>query len=275
MDLTEDEVLDQQVEQICELLNRQLGFSYGPQKKYLIFARLDKRLKELNLTSYQDYLALLEHNQAELNRFYALLTTNVTYFFREAKQFQALEQDILPLITKSHQVDHKIRCWSAGCSSGEEPYTLAIILQEILAAAWDIKILATDISELKLEEGMAGIYDYERIQGVPTGLRNKYFMPVTDLANHFQVKPELRNAVLFRKTNLIEDFDFPSHIIFDMIFCRNVFIYLAKESREKAVNGFYNCLHEKGYLFLGLSESIDTYADPRWYPNKGAIYRKK
>lgn len=265
---------DREVEEICRLLNQQLGFGYGRQKKYLFFSRLNKRLRELNLRSYYDYLAVLKTDRGELTNFYDLLTTNVTSFFREANQFKILERDILPVLVKEHQKDHKLRFWSAGCSSGEEAYSIAIILLEALDKYWDVKVLATDISASKLQEGMAGIYDEERIQSIPRPLLKKYFQFVPGDPASFQIKPELRKCVVFRKINLYEEFDIPSHIRFDGIFCRNVFIYLSEDARAKIINGFFEYLLNGGYLFLGHSESINTYADARWISLRNCIYKK-
>ena len=265
---------DREVEEICRLLNQQLGFGYGKQKKYLFFSRLSKRLRELNLKSYQDYLDLLKTDQGELNHFYDLLTTNVTSFFREANQLKIFQRDLLPGIVKQHQKDHKLRFWSAGCSSGEEAYSIAILLLEALENYWDVKVLATDISTLKLQEGMAGVYDEERVQAIPKPLLKKYFQLIPGEKHSFRVKPELRRCVVFRKINLNEDFEIPSHIKFDGIFCRNVFIYLSESARARIINAFYSYLDNKGYLSLGHSESINTYNDNHWLPLRNCIYQK-
>jgi chemotaxis protein methyltransferase CheR len=275
MDYPNQEIDDRTVDQICRLLNQALGFWYGTQKKYLICSRLDKRLKELNIDDYNVYLGILKSDPAELNRFYDLITTNVTSFFREADHFVNLRQDLLPGIVDRHRRDHKIACWSAGCSSGEEAYTLAMVLSEALNPGWEIKILASDVSIRRLQDGMAGIYHIEKLQGLTDHIIKKYFQKVPERPLEFQVRPELRRKVVFRRINLNEGLQIPSHIRFDMIFCRNVFIYLSNDSRAKIIDGFYSYLVEGGYLFMGHSEAINTCIDPRWLSLKGCIYQKK
>lgn len=268
------EASDYEIEQICKLLNQRLGFNYTPQKKYLVQSRLNKRLNELKLDSYQAYLEYLERYPSEFNKLVSLVTTNVTSFFRESYHFQVLQQELLPGLIADNQKVKKLRCWSAGCSSGEEAYTLAIVMNETLGVNWDIRVLASDISIAKLQEGMAGEYPQERIAEIPKELLLKYFTPMAGKPGYYKVKPKLREQVLFRKINLIEKMDVPNHIKFDLILCRNVFIYLAHESQEKVVQGFYELLKRGGYLFLGHSESLN-FSDPRWLSLKRSIYRKK
>ncbi len=268
------EASDHEIEQICRLLNQRLGFNYTPQKKYLVQSRLHKRLNELNLKSYQAYLDILEKDPSEFNKLVALVTTNVTSFFRESYQFQVLQRELLPVLLTNNQKVKKLRCWSAGCSSGEEAYTLAIVMNEALGAGWDLRILASDISIVKLQEGMAGEYPQDRLGEIPKDLRQKYFMQLTAKPDYYQVKPRLREQIHFRKINLVEKMDIPDYIKFDLILCRNVFIYLARASQEKVVQGFYNFLKSGGYLFLGHSESLN-FSDPRWIHFKKSIYQKK
>ena len=268
------DVDDKTIHQICRLLNQSLGFYYGIHKKYLICTRLNKRLNELNVDTYAEYLKILEKDPAELNRFYDLLTTNVTNFFREADQFEILKQNILPELMERRPKDRKIACWSAGCSSGEEAYTLAIVLSESLQSDWDFRVLASDISIQKLQEGMDGIYPLEKLQNLKGTIIQKYFQKIPGRPAVLQIKPDLRRRVVFRRINLNEEFRIPGHIKFDVIFCRNVFIYLAGDSRAKIIDGFYSCLADGGYLFMGHSEAINTYTDSRWESKKDCIYKK-
>jgi chemotaxis protein methyltransferase CheR len=268
------DVDDRIINQICRLLNQTLGFYYGTQKKYLICTRLNKRLNELNIDNYTDYLKILEKDSVELNRFYDLLTTNVTNFFREADQFEILKQKLLPELMERHLKERKISCWSAGCSSGEEAYTLAIVLSEALHPGWEFRVLASDISIQKLHEGMAGIYPLEKLQILQGNLIQKYFQKIPGRSMELQVKPELRRRVVFRRINLNEEFHIPNHIKFDVIFCRNVFIYLSSDTRARIIDGFYSCLTDGGYLFMGHSEAINTYADSRWESKKDCVYKK-
>jgi chemotaxis protein methyltransferase CheR len=268
------DVDDRIIDQICRLLNRDLGFYYGAHKKYLICTRLNKRLDELGIDNYAEYLRILNKDPAEVNRFYDLLTTNVTHFFREADQFEFLQRNLLPVLMERHPRDRKIACWSAGCSSGEEAYTLAIVLAEVLNHGWEYRVLASDISIQKLREGMAGIYPVDKLQNMKGNITEKYFQKIPGRPMELQIKPELRRKVVFRRINLNEEFRIPCHIQFDIIFCRNVFIYLSGDSRARIIDGFYSCLADGGYLFMGHSETINTYADSRWESRKGCIYRK-
>ncbi len=268
------DVDDRIIDQICRLLNRDLGFYYGAHKKYLICTRLNKRLDELSIDNYAEYLRILNKDPAEVNRFYDLLTTNVTHFFREADQFEFLQRNLLPVLMERHPRERKIACWSAGCSSGEEAYTLAIVLAEALNPGWEYRVLASDISIQKLREGMAGIYPVDKLQNMKGNITEKYFQKIPGRPMELQIKPELRRKVVFRRINLNEEFRIPCHIQFDIIFCRNVFIYLSGDSRARIIDGFYSCLADGGYLFMGHSEAINTYADSRWESRKGCIYRK-
>ncbi|HHU51995.1 MAG TPA: protein-glutamate O-methyltransferase CheR [Firmicutes bacterium] len=261
---------DRELQQICEIINTNLGFNYNAQKRYLIESRLNKRLTQLGITNYGDYLSLLKEEPLEERILYEYLTTNVTSFFREPAQFEYLTSTLLPKITAAKK-EKKIRCWSAGCSSGEEAYSLAIILTEALGAAWDIKVLATDINGEMLQVGMAGEYTEEAVSNIPLKWRDKYFIPQIVAENkRYRVVPALRQKVIFRLMNLLSTQDLPPHIRVDLIFCRNVFIYLNTEARRKVLNHFHRRLRNGGYLFLGHSETINvpTKADP---VNVGAV----
>jgi Methylase of chemotaxis methyl-accepting proteins len=267
---------DQEIELICNFLNERLGFTYGIQKKYLINARLNRRLAELNLKSYRAYLNLIKADVRELNHFFDLLTTNVTSFFREDNQFQIIQNELISSLLELAGGTKQLRCWSAGCSSGEEAYTLAIVLQEALGDDWDIKVLASDISIRKLEEGMTGIYSEEKLKEIPIFLREKYFSAWNLKEKRcFKVVPLLRKKIVFRKININLDFEIPDHIRFDLIICRNVFIYLANAARERALRGFQHYLKKDGFLLLGQSEPIHFDENSQWDLLKNCIYRKK
>jgi chemotaxis methyl-accepting protein methylase len=275
MDIPGYDDSDREIRLICDFLNEQLGFTYNIHKKYLITTRLNKRLNKLGLHNYQSYLNLIKNDIRELNIFFDLLTTNVTSFFREDSQLQILRHELLPTLINLGAGANRLRCWSAGCSSGEEAYTLAIILKETLGMDWDIKVLASDVSVRKLEEGMAGVYSAEKLQDIPAHLRYKYFSVVNTNKEFFKVKPQLRRAVVFRKININQDFEIPSRIQFDLIACRNVFIYLADEVRKKVLEGFYHYLKDGGFLMVGQSEPINLTSSSQWGVLKNCIYQKK
>ena len=221
----------------------------------------------MGITNYGDYLSLLKEEPLEERILYEYLTTNVTSFFREPAQFEYLTSTLLPKITAAKK-EKKIRCWSAGCSSGEEAYSLAIILTEALGAAWDIKVLATDINGEMLQVGMAGEYTEEAFTNI-LKWRDKYFIlkssPKTNAIVYSGFTPKSLSSDELTSTQ-----DLPPHIRVDLIFCRNVFIYLNTEARRKVLNHFHRRLRNGGYLFLGHSETINvpTKADP---VNVGAV----
>lgn len=266
---------EQEINEICRIINETLGFNYTSQKKYLIENRLNKRLRELGLDNYQAYLSLLRQNPLERHTLCELLSTNVTYFFRETKQFEYLAETLLPAFAQTKKGPPKIRCWSAGSSSGEEAYSIAITCREVLGSGWDIKVLATDINTKQLDIGSKGIFPAEKGRYVPQKWRLKYFLPLEADQEYFQIHPDLRKDVIFRQANLLDVNSLPAHIRVDVIFCRNVFIYLSKEARAQSLDHFYYRLNTGGHLFLGHSETINLAQDHRWLPLGNSIYRKR
>ncbi|HHT47963.1 MAG TPA: protein-glutamate O-methyltransferase CheR [Firmicutes bacterium] len=266
---------DQEIQEICQIINETLGFNYTSRKKYLIQNRLNRHLLRLGLDNYHTYLALLRKEPQERNTLCELLTTNVTYFFREPLQFEYLAQTLLPSLSKEKKGTRKIRCWSAGSSSGEEAYSIAITCRETLGSGWDLKVLATDISSTHLTLGSEGVYPREKLESVPEKLRRKYFRPHEAMKEHYYIIPELRKDIIFRLANLLEEDSLPRRVRVDLIFCRNVFIYLSKEARTQILNHFYSRLNTGGYLFLGHSESIVSAAEPRWILLGKSVYKKR
>lgn len=266
---------EQEVQEICRIINTNLGFNYTSQKKYLIESRLNKRLLQLGLDDYQKYLALLQEDPLERDILFELLTTNVTYFFRESAQFDYLAGTVLPRLAGEKKGRKRLRCWSAGCSSGEEAYSIAITCLETLGPEWDVKVLATDISAERLQIGSEGFFQAAEMDSIPEKWRRKYFVPHDPEDGCFRVLPELRSRVVFRMANLLDEASLPGEVRLDIIFCRNVFIYLSKESRGRILNHFHLRLNSGGYLFLGHSESINTSSDTRWFSEGKSIYRKR
>lgn len=266
---------DREVEEICRLINTNLGFKYNISKKYLITSRLNRRLVQLKLESYQEYLEYLRTHPEEQGILFELLTTNITSFFREPKQFAYLQTRLLPKLKKERKNGAKLRCWSAGCSSGEEAYSIAISCLETLGATWDVRVLASDINTARLKIGAEGKYPAEQLKTVPPELLRKYFLALTEEKGFYRVTPELRKKVFFRLMNLLDDQSLPPFIRFSIIFCRNVFIYLNDQAKQKLLDIFYRRLNPGGHLFLGHSESINTSMDRRWLPLGNSIYHKK
>lgn len=243
------------------------------QKRNLIEARLNNVLAEKGFTSFREYLDFVysDSTRCELTTMINKLTTNHTYFMREPEHFQYFRNKVLPYFHERIK-DRDLRVWSAGCSSGEEPYTLAMILQEYFERekeSWDKKILATDISANVLQKAIEGIYDTEALEKVSEAWKLNYFNKLGN--NKFMVTDQLKNEVIFRMFNLMDEFPFKRK--FHTIFCRNVMIYFDKETKERLVKKFYDMTEWGGYLFIGLSESINRAEVPYEYIMP-SVYRK-
>ena len=238
-----------------------VGISLSEQKSTLVKGRLNKRLNQLGLSSFGDYYDHLisDVSGEELTFFVSAISTNVTSFFRESAQWIWLEGYLPTLIATKR--DKKIRIWSAGCSSGEEPYTILMFLQKHLPdfENWDIKILATDISSKVLSKAIAGHYESKQVEQLPKDMVMKSFDKVkVNNVVQYAIKPFLKEKVLFRSYNLITDpFFFKNK--FDMIFCRNVMIYFDDVNRKELIEKYTRLLPKGAPLFLGSSESLTTH----------------
>jgi len=263
-----------------DLIYKKTGLFFEEKKIYFLKKRLSKRMEELEIKSTVEYYQLLsfgDKSEDELQRLIDLLTTNETYFFREFEQLQAFAEYCLPEICKKKEKNsnYKLKIWSAGCSTGEEPYTLAIILLEMLDnfRLWDKEILATDIDSVALKRAERGVYDDRSVKGVPEEYFAKYF---TTQSDGYRVAIPLRKMVTFYKLNLFDDREIARHKNFDFIFCRNVLIYFNDLSRRKVVNYFYEALNPGGYIFLGHSESMSRISSAFRITRKGdfIVYQK-
>ncbi len=247
---------------LSELIQNVSGIKVPDPKKTMIESRLQRRLKRLGMQSMQEYLDYLfspNGMEDELINMIDEVTTNKTDFFREPAHFDYMVKHALPERLKAHseEIHKELTIWSAGCSSGEEPYTLAMVLNEFaLQHRFHFLILATDISKSMLEKAALAIYDAERIAPVTAELQRKYFLKGKDRAQQrFRVVPELRKLVKFRMLNFMDgDFGFREPI--DIIFCRNVIIYFDKKTQEELLLKFCGCLASKGYIFMGHSETL-------------------
>jgi len=267
------ELRDIDFEKISQLVYKQCGINLHEGKKELVKARLGKRLKEGNFKSFADYhrYVTTEEGINELVAMIDSLSTNLTSFFREERHFYKLHE-ILPEITGSSSRG-RLRVWCAGCSTGEEPYSLAMTLKEVLnGRGADLKIMATDISTMVLRTAAVGIYSVDRVKKIPQPLLRKYFqIGQGKWQGNYRVKKDLRNMVEFMRFNLMEKPSFAEP--FDVIFCRNVMIYFDKETQNGLVDRFYNGLKEGGYLFVGHSESL-TGLTHRFKYVEPSVYRK-
>ena len=242
-------------------------------KKELIVSRLSNTL---SASGYKDFSAYVndivsgkdkEGTITMLNK----LTTNYTYFLREEEHFAFMENTVLPAIARKHQKDHSLSIWSAGCSSGEEPYTISMYLREYFAAKgnWDTRILATDISQRILNSAMNPSYEEEALSRLPAAWKRKYFSKKAD--GSYTVTPEIRNNVIFRTFNLMDPIQFKRK--FDLIFLRNVMIYFDQPTKDALVRRFYNATVPGGHLFIGHSEGLNKVTCPYDYIQP-AIYKK-
>jgi chemotaxis protein methyltransferase CheR len=264
---------NKEFERIRDMLYQLCGINLSPGKEGLVKSRLMKRLRKLSLDSFDAYLEYLENDKSgqELTTMVDLLTTNKTNFFRENEHFKYLKSQVLPPLLSQQR---EIRIWSAGCSSGEEPYTTAIVLHESipLMGKYDVRILATDISTNILAKAKNGVYDQDTLQDIEPSLVKKYFSPHSSGGEIlYKVKDHLRSLIRFARLNLMESW--PMKGPFDVIFCRNVMIYFDKPTQRQLVNRFHQMLRPGGFLFIGHSESLTNTSTEFQYVQP-ATYRK-
>jgi chemotaxis protein methyltransferase CheR len=262
-----------QFDKISKLVYQISGIDLHEGKEELVKARLLKRLRHLKISNFDHYLKYMVNDKSgvEVGAMVDVLTTNKTHFFRESEHLEFLRDEIVPELSGG-----PIRIWSAGCSSGEEPYSIAITLCEAIrdSEKRDIRILATDISDRMMEKARQGIYDEETLKPLPPMFKHKYFKNVETRIGHshrYQVCSRLQSMVSFAKLNLMEEW--PMRGLFDAIFCRNVMIYFDKPTQEKLVKRFWSMLREGGYLLVGHSESLTFMAHDYRYL-KPAVYQK-
>ncbi len=236
-----------------KILAARVGIDLSEYQEYAIYNRLIRRLRGLQLSDFDSYCRLLRNDIAEEEKFINLITNQTTYFFRENHHFQYLEQHLPLLMAKKK----KIRIWSAGCSTGEEPYSMAIIIRELIkpSSDYDIKILATDVNTDALLTAKRGIYEGTGLKKMSL-LRQKIgFHPLDDTdAKVFQVNDNIKTLISFKQLNLMTQW--PMRGPFDIIFCRNVIIYFKKDIRERILEHFNKLLAVGGVLILGYSENL-------------------
>jgi chemotaxis protein methyltransferase CheR len=244
---------------ICDMVYQYSGIRFDEKKADYVFRRLDDRIEFTGAAGLKDYYQTLRFDTAEveIRNLVEILTTNETYFFREYPQLQSFAEFVLPevLALKSKKNDHWLNIWSAGCSTGEEPYTLAIILREMIEdfSNWKISILATDINQEVLKTAKRGIYKSRSVKDVPTEYLNKYFEYKDD---SYHLSPIIKNMVSFREINLKDTPAIKGFKGQDFIFCRNVIIYFDEKVNKILLENFYDILDPGGYIFLGHSESV-------------------
>ncbi len=261
-----------------QLIFEKSGITLHDGKKELVRTRLGSRVRSLGFGSYKDYFHHVENDSSE-NELVTLLdaiSTNLTSFFREINHFQLLEKMILPeMLARKKKEGKSVRFWSAGCSSGEEPYSIAYTLIDLINdyKSYDLKILATDISTQMLQRGARGVYGKAAVKTVPVSMLRRFMEKEGDReAELYVVKNEVKKLISFRRFNLMTN-TFPFKRKFDVIFCRNVMIYFDKPTQQTLVNKYYDVLANGGYLLIGHSESL-TGVDHKFKYIQPTVYKK-
>lgn len=237
------------------------GIKMPPAKRIMLQSRLQKRLRELQMDSFKEYTEYLlseRGKQEELIHMLDVVSTNKTDFFREPVHFDFLRETVLPLHYEETS-GRAIKIWSAACSSGEEPYTIAMTIAEYCRSVGqqrDYSILGTDISTKVLKMAMNAVYKMDRVEGIPIEILHRYFLRSKDRENPtVRIVPELRKHVKVQRMNFMDE-SYPMNEVFDVIFCRNVLIYFDRQTQEKVIGKLCTKLKPGGYFFLGHSESI-------------------
>jgi chemotaxis protein methyltransferase CheR len=255
---------------ISQLSYRHTGIVLGEHKKNLVYGRLSRRIRHLGMASFKDYIQLIDTGtHEEFDEFLNAITTNLTSFFREEHHFDYLQSTILPHIQK--EGSNTVRIWSAGCSTGEEPYSIALTVHKHFNKPKNVKILATDLDANVLKHGRAGVYDASRVEGLDANRLKGHFRRDKSTGS-VTAKESLKDMIVFNRLNLLGDW--PMKGQFDVIFCRNVLIYFDKETQKSLVQRYVNILKPKGYLIIGHSENITRLNEDIEFIGQ-TIYRKR
>lgn len=268
-------ITDNEFKELVHFIKQNYGINLA-QKRTLVLGRLQHYIEQNGFASFSEYLQYVISDRSGkagtvlVNK----LTTNHTYFLREPKHFEYLEQQVLPYLAKREQQSKDLRIWSAGCSSGEEPYTLAMVMASYFGTekwCWDSKILATDISAAVLEKAQNGEYANGQLETLSPEWRTVYFDKIDEESS--RVKDKIRREVIFRRFNLMNPV-FPFKKKFHVIFCRNVMIYFDAETKSQLIERFYEQTEPGGFLFIGHSESINR-QESKYKFVAPAVYRKE
>lgn len=240
-----------------DLIRDYCGIYFDDDSKYLLEKRLSRRVKNHHFNNFSDYYRFLlydKNRDNELNSIIDILTVNETYFFREENQLKTFSEEILPELRELKRNKRRLRIWSAGCSTGEEPYTIAmLIIEKGFFLGWDIEIFGSDINHRVLQIARSGVYKKNSFRNTDTFYIKKYFKQENEF---FRISDNVKQLVNFSHLNLLDPFKTKIVGNMDVIFCRNVLIYFDKQSRKKAIDMFYERLFEGGYLLLGHAESL-------------------
>jgi chemotaxis protein methyltransferase CheR len=232
------------------------GIDLNESKINLVYNRLAKRIRFLTLTSFSQYIDYVEaQGESEFMQLINSITTNLTFFFRENHHFDYLAEQVIPSLLVANAASRQIRIWSAGCSTGEEPYSIGIILKEKVPSDWDVQVIATDLDSNVVQTGLNGVYTIDRLKGVSEARQKRWFLKGSGSKNGYvKVKPELQEIIKFDQLNLMDEW--PINDSIDVIFCRNVVIYFDKPTQSKLFDRYADRLPIGGHLFVGHSESL-------------------
>lgn len=235
-----------------KLIYDESGITFSSTNRSILDSRLKERLREKNLATIQEYYKLVTSNRDEMKQMLDSVTTNLTRFFRNQPHFDALVNYVIPHVieNKKKTGDTMIKVWSAGCSTGEEPYTIAMILKDILPPPYKFRVIASDISLKSLMVGQQGFYPDGRVSGIPQKYLDRFF---TKNDKGYQANPDLMSSIRFDYHNLRNE---SGERNFDVVFCRNVLIYFDEAAQKATIDRFYNAMAPQSYLFIGHSESL-------------------
>ena len=254
---SEFELSDGDFKRLRELVHARTGIALSEAKRALVYGRLARRLRKLNLRSFADYCELVENDDSsELEELTNAITTNLTSFFRENYHFEQLANEVIPQLAARGAGPRRLRLWSAGCSTGEEPYSLSVVLHEAAARIpkWDIKLLATDIDSKVVATAREGIYASDRFTGVAVERVQQWFEPVPGRPGFSVASSELKSLITFKQLNLLDPWQMKGP--FDIIFCRNVVIYFDKPTQRELFDRMAEIQEPGGWLFIGHSENL-------------------
>jgi chemotaxis protein methyltransferase CheR len=273
MSVNEFDFSDKDFQRVKAMVYQFAGIDLNESKKNLVYNRLAKRIRTLGMNRFSDYLDYVEaQGEEEFVNLINAITTNLTFFFREIHHFEYLASHVIPHLLEKNKATKKIRIWSAGCSTGEEPYSLAIVLKEAVPSGWDARVLATDLDTTVVETAQNGVYNIERLKGVSEARKKRWFLKGSgERSGLVKVKPELQQIIDFGQINLMNEWPIRDKI--DVIFCRNVVIYFDKPTQSRLFNRYADLLPEQGHLFIGHSESLYKVCD-RFELLGQTIYRK-
>ncbi|MBQ9765593.1 MAG: protein-glutamate O-methyltransferase CheR [Lachnospiraceae bacterium] len=268
-------IRDDEFSRIATFLKGKYGIDMS-HKKEIMNGRLENYVRAGGYKSFGEYMDAVERDiTGNLEKkLVNMLTTNHTFFMREFEHFEFLKREVLPYLKRTQEVNKDLCIWCGAASTGEEPYTIAMVLKEFFGLEhpqWDTKVLATDISTEVLEHAVAGIYTEEHIETLPESWRRRFFKKHGD-GNEYMVTDELKNEVIFRKFNLMEPFPFKRKM--HVVFLRNVMIYFDSETKKELIRKVYDSMEPGGYLFVGQTETIDRSETP-FQLIKPSVFRKR